>query len=395
MKNIDKLVHRLYDFIFAKKEDKENNERILRKELDKLPQESQKVIRSFSAKELIREAARYNLFKEANKNKKTLILRNIHKSIHNRKKNRNNNLRSPIMRVAACAAAIICICVGYLLITNRKAELGITNQHIPLAHEIKPGGSKAYLTLDDGQVIPLDSLSDGIVSRNGLHYADGRTINPSLSGSKNVMLTLETPRGGEYIATLSDGSRVHMNAESKLIYPLAFTGDTREVTLHGEAYFDVASDKRKPFQVHTKNKNVIVLGTSFNIRSYADEQFSFVTLIEGKVRLNDGYKNPELTPGMQSISDGTRTLIKTVNTEDFISWKNGLLTFHNENLKAVATKISRWYDIEIQVAPSAEKVRIWGSVSRYDTFDKVLEVLQLIDKNLKINIDGRRVYIMK
>lgn len=390
MNDLDKLVKALYDYIFDK-EDKSVNPPSLQEELDKLPPATRAIVEKLDSKDILHESATYSRFKKENKPRKATVLRHIHERTDERGRNRS----VLFLRYIAAACAIVAISVCGFLFMPRANGPEAENQITHSTTVIQPGGSSAKLTLSDGKVIQLDAVPEGIIMHQGLHYADGRPIDSTMPQAANIMLTLETPRGGEYVLTLSDGSRVHLNAESKLVYPMSFQGNTREVILYGEAFFDIAPNQERPFHVHTDNNEVVVLGTRFNIRSYQEEKTSYVTLVEGKVRLQDGYDNPELTPGMQGISDGRTTQIKAVNVDDFVSWKDGLFVFHNENIDAVAAKISRWYDIDIHVAPSAKQVRIWGSLSKYDTFDKVLDVLKLIDNDLKINIDERRVNIMK
>jgi len=389
MNDFEKLVSTIFSSLFAKK-DKPVDQSSLEDELGKLPPETRTIIEQLEAKDILQESAAYSRFKKANDARRATVLRHIREQTGEGK--RSNTIAFHRYLTAACT--IISLGVCSILFMPKLNDSHNSENQTP-THTIEPGGSKATLTLGDGQVIQLDSIPGGIVIDQGLHYADGRPVQLGAVQPENMMATLQTPRGGEYILTLSDGSRIHMNADSKLTYPISFHGNTREVTLHGEAYFEIASNKEKPFHVHTKHNEIVVLGTHFNIRSYQEETLSYVTLVEGRVRLQDGFHNPELTPGMQGISDGTATRIRSVNVEDFISWKNGLFVFQNENLEAVAAKISRWYDIDIEIAPSARQVRIWGGLSKYDTFDKVLDILQLIDNDLIINIDGRRVHIMK
>lgn len=389
MNDFEKLVNTVFNYLFVKK-DNTTSQSSLEDELDKLPPETRAIVERLEAKEILQESAAYSRFKKENDARRATVLRHIREQIGEDKSNNTIAFR----RYLAAASAIVALGVCSFLFTPK-----LNNRHNSAnqtaAHIIEPGSSRAVLTLSNGQVIQLDSIPGGIVINQGLHYADGRPIELSSVQPENMMATLQTPRGGEYVLTLSDGSRIHMNADSKLVYPITFHGKTREVTLDGEAFFEIASNKEKPFHVRTNNNEVVVLGTRFNIRSYQEETLSYITLVEGRVRLQDGHDNPELTPGMQGISDGMATRVRSVNVEDFINWKNGLFVFQNENLEAVAAKISRWYDIEIEIASSAKQVRIWGSLSKYDTFDKVLDILQLIDNDLIINIDGRRVQIMK
>ncbi len=391
MKTLDELVNSVYHYFFEKKGDPISKETTSpRENADKL--ELDKLLNKLQKEDIVNEIDHYAVFKKANENRKLQALTNIKSKIHPAKKEIKFFQRWKYM-----AAASILLLAGVATYHFHKPFVSDADIYasVTSSSSILPGHSRAQLTMPDGSTVVLDSLHESISMGDAIRYDDGSILSQKDFAAEQKLFTLQTPRGGEYVLTLSDGTRVHLNANSKLIYPLEFSDNNREVTLEGEAYFDVAHNARKPFIVHTDNKRIKVLGTSFNVRNYPNEASSMVTLVKGKVQLLDGQNNPELTPGMQSISKDGVTQVKMVNVEDFISWKDGLFVFNNDNLKQVASKISNWYDVEFDIKPSAANVRIWGSVDRYDTFDKVLEVLQLVDTDLKVKIEGRRVRVMK
>ncbi|MBO9572857.1 MAG: FecR family protein, partial [Chitinophagaceae bacterium] len=215
--------------------------------------------------------------------------------------------------------------------------------------DILPGGQKATLTLADGSTIVLDSVANGQLAMQGISKVvkleDGQLVYnfergsyPPLKGRGLATFnTMSTPRGGQYQLTLSDGTKVWLNAASSITYPTAFNGNTREVKITGEVYFEVAKNKSRPFIVKTPTDEITVLGTEFNINAYQDETAVKTTLVEGSVKIN----NTVIKPG-QAYSKGK--LFKT-NIQQDIAWKNGYFMFDSENITSVMRKISRWYNV--------------------------------------------------
>jgi len=213
---------------------------------------------------------------------------------------------------------------------------------------------------------------------------------------KSNRLTLSTPRGGQYQVELSDGTKVWLNAASKLHYPREFLDNHRTVELEGEAYFEVSSGKHRPFIVKTKNEAVEPLGKHFNVTAYINEWLPYVTLLEGKVSVSlENERSKILLPGQQSAVKGAVMQVNEINVAESVAWKNGEFMFNKESLGSVMLKLSRWYDIEVEMTDGVKDLRVWGSVSRYDTFDEILQVIKAIDDSIHFEIDGRRVKIMK
>jgi ferric-dicitrate binding protein FerR (iron transport regulator) len=168
------------------------------------------------------------------------------------------------------------------------------------------------------------------------------------------------------------------------------------VELEGEAYFEVASNKAQPFIVITPMEQVEVVGTHFNVHAYTEETLSKVALLEGKVKVSvSDSQTMVLQPGQQTVVQGNEIRVLHINPEESIAWKNGEFMFNNENLGTALKQIARWYDIHIQVDPTLENLTFWGSVSKFDNFDKVLKIIKMADDDIKINIEGRRVKVMR
>ena len=176
--------------------------------------------------------------------------------------------------------------------------------------------------------------------------------------------TVTIPRGGEYCLELADGTKVWLNAETELRFPVNFSDKTRDVYLKGEAYFQVSKDELHAFQVHTSMGTVAVLGTSFNVRDYADEQKVVTTLEMGKVMYVSGENKKEiiLTPGFQVQEEKTGEIkMKKVDVMQYVGWREGKYVFENTALVDIMRTLERWYDIDVvYVDPVVKRLSFHG-----------------------------------
>ncbi|MEG2556799.1 MAG: FecR domain-containing protein, partial [Odoribacter sp.] len=251
-------------------------------------------------------------------------------------------------------AAALILPLGFALaIYWAQSEKKAITQPPVVASVILPGRSTALLELPDGRTINLqDKASQGVIENLGEHiYALGDTLkyqNNQESGNLGYH-TLRVPRGGEYTLILADGSTVYLNAESTLKYPIHFSGNTRTVYLEGEAFFDVKSDKTKPFIVALSRMEVEVLGTSFGIRAYSEESRILTTLVRGKVNVNAASGHISLFPNHQASFDKTsgNLNVAEVDVDLFVGWKDGRLVFDNTSLEMILKDLSRWYSFDV------------------------------------------------
>ncbi|MNX85526.1 fec operon regulator FecR [compost metagenome] len=221
------------------------------------------------------------------------------------------------------------------------------------------------------------------------------TDKPNPSG-KTSYNTIETPKGGQYQLILPDGSKVWLNAASSLTFPTSFVSlKTRKVELIGEAYFEIAKNKTSPFIVKSAKQEVKVLGTHFNINSYADEQSTTTTLLEGSVNIVSLNKaeNIILKPGQQSTLNNNKINVTEINTEEAIAWKNGLFIFNDENIKSIMKKIARWYNVEITFKGNLDHVSFVGNYARNKDLESLLENIELTEK-VHFKIEGRRIEVI-
>jgi len=294
------------------------------------------------------------------------------------------------------AAILILLSSVYFYISQTKPIFrpSKTDYSVDLS-DIAPGTNRAILTLPNGKTIDLDNDSDGIIADNTtISYADGRQIEiADTSTPQNAILTLEVPLRSHYHVTLSDGTRVWVNAGSKLHYPLRFAGNQRIVELEGEAYFEVSSLAHEiPFIVKSKHQTLKVLGTKFNISAYNERTEIITTLIEGKVSLDgkDIQAAPLiLIPGQQSIFNGKHFFTREVDVEQFVAWKNGQFYFDGISPEEAFSQLAKWYDIDIIYDGKAPKFEFFGIIDRDKNLSGVLDILRKSGLNFRLEAEGR------
>jgi transmembrane sensor len=278
------------------------------------------------------------------------------------------------------AAAVLLIGVATALLWNYDNTPPASPGDITIA----PGRARATLITSAGKSI---SLGDSAVNLNNSGIpaqASGTNLiyfTPQSSASVEEVNTLIIPRGGEFELTLADGTHVWLNSESTIRYPAQFTGELRWVELTGEAYFDVAKNKERPFKVISNGQAIAVYGTSFNVTAYPDESRTLTTLVEGNiaVNLNTG-ASLQVTPGYQSVFDATTGSLSTrkVDTDVYTSWKDGLFIFEDEKLSNILSRLERWYDVKIEYANARQKdSRFTAHVDKYQSATEVLKLMQV------------------
>lgn len=300
-------------------------------------------------------------------------------------------LRTSWFRYVAVILLLFGIVVYFFRNDKKKSAEIVQDKPANSQNDILPGGQRATLTLADGSTILLDSAGNGLLSKqNGASIEKlgiGQIVyHPAKAANyKTLYNTMTTPKGGQYQLTLPDGTGVWLNAASSITYPTMFVGNAREVTITGEAYFEVVKDKTKPFTVKTVKDKITVLGTSFNVNSYADEPVSKTTLLRGSVQINDKI----LRPGEAYVNG---KVIKTDINQD-IAWKNGVFNFQDKKLIEVMRQLSRWYDIEVRYEKGVPDMEFIGKMGRDLSLGQVLKAL----KNSEVNFvfEGKRKLIVK
>ncbi|TZF85730.1 FecR family protein (plasmid) [Pedobacter sp. BS3] len=296
----------------------------------------------------------------------------------------NTKIISLPLRWAAAIAAMAFLGIAVYFYSRHDIISNNAKQHY--TNDIKPGGNKAILTLENGEKIVLTDSNSGQIARQAgiriIKATNGQLIyevdKNAGSVAANAFNTIETPRGGQYQINLPDGTKVWLNAASSLRYPVAFTGNERVVQLTGEAYFEVAHNKASPFKVVSAGQTVEVLGTHFNINAYADEDATKTTLLTGSIRIhNSSNISKILKPGEQATLQNDDITVEQTDTDQAIAWHNGDFTFEGTPLRTIMRQLSRWYDVEVDYQGTIADVKFGGSISRNKNISEVLKVLEM------------------
>ena len=269
---------------------------------------------------------------------------------------------------------------------------------------IQPGTQQAQLTLPDGSIIDVDKKEVNVVvdgvqvkyKKGVLSYQPTVTTQHEEESTEEKPVKsneLVIPRGGENTVILADGTTVHLNAGSKLTYPVRFAGKRRVVALEGEAYFDVVKDETRPFIVQTHLGEVTVLGTAFNINAYTDASV-YTTLVHGKVQFSSSSIGTIiLSPGEQAVVSANGSEKRMVDLDEYVSWVDGRYVFNNHPIGEIMQTFERWYDIQVYYeTPHLRDITYSGSLKRYGTINSFLDALELTG-DLTYKISGRNILI--
>lgn len=318
------------------------------------------------------------------------------------------NIASPAPKVVQIkkyipliAAAVVLFILSVCLYFNSLKEKTI-NKTVA-AQTIVPGSNKATITLSNGQRLVLsDSIGGQIATQSGVvinKTANGEIeyqVSPSAyqQSVEPLYNTITIPRGGQYQLVLPDGTKVWMNSSSSLTYPVIFKGSKRQVSLTGEAYFEVAKNKQMPFIVESKKQTLEVLGTHFNVNAYDDEPAVKTTLLEGSIKIIAvaNKMSRVLVPGEQAHVD-QNIEIRAVDAEGVVSWKNGLFVFNKQTVEAAMRQLARWYDVEVEYKGNVSAKGFWGSIPRNKDLNYVLKMLEATGV-AHFKLTERRVTVM-
>ena len=269
---------------------------------------------------------------------------------------------------------------------------------------IQPGTQQAQLTLPDGSIIDVDKKEVNVVvdgvqvkyKKGVLSYQPTVTTQHEEESTEEKPVKsneLVIPHGGENTVILADGTTVHLNAGSKLTYPVRFAGKRRVVALEGEAYFDVVKDETRPFIVQTHLGEVTVLGTAFNINAYTDASV-YTTLVHGKVQFSSSSIGTIiLSPGEQAVVSANGSEKRMVDLDEYVGWVDGRYVFNNRPLGEIMQTFERWYDIQVYYeTPHLRDITYSGSLKRYGTINSFLDALELTG-DLTYKISGRNILI--
>ncbi|MBO9676331.1 MAG: FecR domain-containing protein [Sphingobacteriaceae bacterium] len=298
----------------------------------------------------------------------------------------------PLISAAAIFAVILLGGLYFVLHENKQ------NTKEEFITDVAPGHRSATLTLNNGKKITLDDASaENIITEAGISVLKTKNgeliykISPLYPTGKSIINTLSTVKGETYQIVLSDGSRVWLNAATTLQFSANVNDQGRRMVtlLEGEAYFEVAKDKAHPFIVKTPTQEVEVLGTHFNINSYADEGLTATTLAEGSVKVSalrgtKTGKSEILVPGQQSLNANGAIRVRQADLETVLAWKEGEIYFKDATIQEVLRQVSRWYNVEIKYEGTPTKEVFNGSIKRSTNLSTVLHILELSNVHFKL-----------
>ena len=282
---------------------------------------------------------------------------------------------------AAAAMVVLGVGISFYAVNHYQA---VEESQARIA-QIKPGSKQAVLTLPDGSTIDVQKKDiNVIVDGVQVKYKEG------VLSYKPTATTQHTEKS----VLLADGTTVHLNAGSKLLYPVRFVGKRRIVTLEGEAYFDVRKDEEHPFVVRTRFGEVTVLGTAFNINAYNDADACYTTLVYGKVNFSTPDQNTiTLAPGEQAVVSSRGIEKRAVDVNEYIGWAQGVYVFNNKRLGDIMKTFERWYDVHVYYEKeSLRDLTYSGDLQRYGTINTFLNALELTG-DIYYRINGRNILI--
>lgn len=266
-----------------------------------------------------------------------------------------------------------------------------------------PGGNHAWLTLSGGRRISLDSsISGTIAEENGgkLIKIDSTTLRYTASSESTpeAYHEINTPRGGQFCLILPDETRIWINSSSTIRFPNRFAGKHRVINLKGEAYFEVTHNCQIPLHVLTDHMLVDVLGTRFVVSDYADDPLNHTTLVEGKVLASSHRSRQILAPGDQLVvsdnhadNEEKTQVLHNVDTDEAMAWKEGYFHFAHTPLRRILRQLSRWYDLDIDIASSVPEHIYNGEVDRRLPVSTLIEFLER--KDMRLRLDGKKLFV--
>lgn len=305
--------------------------------------------------------------------------------LNKRIKTEKHTHRSLRLTTCIAAASVVLMAASALFWLDKST----TNPESVTASpsKILPGKANAILELADGRSLYLNQLTQ----ENKVQIEKDVQIDSNRLSYKHQIkdkdMTLEfnrisVPRGGEFQLVLSDSTKVWLNSESQLKFPVAFGSEKREIYLEGEAFFEVAKDKQRPFIVYAGAQKVTVLGTSFGITSYPQENYETTTLVEGKVKMEFPQHSDKvytLTPGYQIryYREQQKVTLGMVSTDEYVAWKDGKYVFKKKRLEDILTTLSRWYDFQVFYQNNeCKEILFSGDIQRFENFSSILNLLK-------------------
>lgn len=321
-------------------------------------------------------------------------LQEIRQRIHPSK-----NRLSIIRTVGIAASFILILSLAAIALLQEKTEKEIPTR---LWTQTIPGKEKSSITTGDNQTVWLDAPTLIVKGNQLIDGTENGKKKISIKDDQGFQLNkLDVPAGGEHTLTLADGSSIKVNSATELWFPTHFGKSTRHTRLQGEAYFQVEANQEHPFVVNLSDGiQVKVTGTTFNIHSYKEEDEIQVALIEGKIDIiKDKETVASLIPGeLFTYHKGTETFeVETPDMSDITDWTTDTFIFHDESIENIMKKLSRWYNVKINIHQEIKDIRYTGILSRKQPLEETLEALRMtneLDFDIKqtniVNVSGNK-----
>jgi len=308
---------------------------------------------------------------------KEAIANNIRERLRNRKKRRINLLWF-FSIAASVAVALSAGTYWYFKNTTDKSNAIVRIEDVK-APDIQSENIQIMLSGD--KIVSLEGEEADIVYHEGKIEINSRksALQQPETADRTAYNHLIVPKGKRSSLTLADGTKIWVNASSRVVYPVTFEADRREIYVDGEAFMEVAQIENSPFTVKTKTFNAEVLGTSFNVMAYENDVEKSLVLVTGSVKIHVGEAKTDipLIPGEMFTSFGDATQVQTVQTEYYTSWKSGMYQYESEPLYAILKRLSRYYGEEIVCDPTVAMLKCSGKLDLKDKLSDVLKGIAL------------------
>jgi len=294
----------------------------------------------------------------------------------------------------AVAGILLAVFTLFYFIKNQHREVEDISPKMTYKNDVLPAAQGAQLILSDGSTVQIDSTTQ-VINRQGISLqTKNNELHYTVEDEKAHEIafnTLVVPKGAYFSIVLVDGTKVWVNAMSRLKFPNVFSGNERKVVLEGEAYFEVAHNPNKPFIVECEGIAVEVLGTSFNVNSH--NRGVRTTLVEGRVRLQAGAETATLVPGQRGDYSGGNIYTVKADLAREIAWKNGEFYFKRDNIVQILNEISRWYDLDVKLQGTVPLDKSYsGKISRQVKLSEVLDMLGYLG-GLSFEIEGHQLLV--
>jgi ferric-dicitrate binding protein FerR (iron transport regulator) len=296
----------------------------------------------------------------------------------------------------AAAAILVAVGFGTLWLFHPFSTTPPVAKANAVHNDVAPGATRAMLTLADGRKIAVDTAANGTLAvqdQTTVVNSNGHLNYQGQQASSVIYNTLSTGRGEQSPPlTLSDGTKVWLDAASSIRFPVAFTGKQRVVEITGQPYFEVAKNTAMPFIVKKGGLEIEVLGTHFNVNAYEDNADTRVTLLEGSVRVRKGERTAIIKPGEQAVVAGDAVTTAQADIASVMAWKDGLFSFNDADLPAIMKQLARWYDVDVVYEGKMAPRSFGGKMQRDLNLSTVLHSLE--KNNVHFRIEGRKIIVL-